>query len=506
MKLWNHMPLHALMAELGAAGRQGGRSRQQRLHDLLRRAILDGVLPEGFHLPGSRELARDHGLARNTVIHAYELLRVEGFVSTEGRRTQVARLAGAAHARSASAQPHAPPLSLSARGQQAVGERHGGEHLPFVAGVPDVNLFPWRLWYRHLARAWQSVGARHLAYAPVGGEPRLREAIAVQLGLTRGIACTAEQVLVTPGAQTAIDMCGRLLADQGDVAWLETPGYPSARAILGASGLTLVPVPVDAQGMAPSAALWRRHTPRLIVVTPSHQYPTGGVMSLQRRMALLESATSHRSWIVEDDYDGDLQHSGAAIPAIQSLSTQAAVVYVGTFSKSLYPGLRIGYLVLPAWISRSFTAAARQLFTPGQALEQLALARFIESGDLARHLRRMRAVYLERQQCLREQLARCFGDQVRILGGSAGVHLTCVFAQDVDDRAIARRAASLGVTARALSDYCAPGPGQSTIPGLVLGYGVADEQQIRQLVPRLKQALDEIGCRCPAVQPGRSTR
>lgn len=485
------MTLHSLMAELGSAGKQGGRSRQQRLYDLLRRAILDGVLAEGFCLPGSRELARDHGLSRNTVIYAYELLRVEGFVLTDRRRTRVAKLA------SAGTRPHrrslvgAQPLMLSARAQQMGGERHGGEHLPFAAGVPDVNLFPWRRWFRHLEHAWESVGARHLAYAPVGGERRLREAIAMQLGMTRGIACTADQVLVTSGAQTAIDVCGRLLADQGDVAWLETPGYPSARAVLGASGLKLVPVPVDAHGMTAPAGLWRRHTPRLILVTPSHQYPMGSVMPLKRRMELLENARSHRSWIVEDDYDSDLQHTGAVIPAMQSLAAHAAVVYVGTFSKSLYPGLRIGYLVLPAWISKRFSEAARQLFTPGQALEQLALARFMESGDLARHLRHMRSVYRERQQCLREQLEQCFGGMVRILGGNAGVHLTCVFAPGVDDRAISRRAGALGVTARALSDYNAPGPGHRTIPGLVLGYGVGHVQQIRQLVLRLRQAYDE---------------
>jgi GntR family transcriptional regulator/MocR family aminotransferase len=486
------MPLHALMAELGSAGKQGGRSRQQRLYELLRRAILDGVLTEGFRLPGSRDLARHYRLSRNTVIYAYESLRVEGFVLTDWRGTRVAKLALAGTSTHPRAHAGAQSLSLSARARPVGGERHGGEHLPLVAGVPDVNLFPWRKWFRHLAHAWESVGARHLAYAPPGGERRLREAIATQLGMTRGISCTADQVLVTSGAQMAIDVCGRLLADQGDVAWIETPGYPSARAILGASGLKLVHVPVDAHGMTSPAALWRRHTPRLILVTPSHQYPMGSVMPLERRLALLENARSHQSWIVEDDYDSDLQHTGAVIPAIQSLAAQAAVVYVGTFSKSLYPALRIGYLVLPAWISQQFSEAARQLFTPGQALEQLALARFMETGDLARHLRHMRAVYRERQQCLREQLEQCFGDKVRILGGNAGVHLTCVFAAGIDDRAISRRAGALGVTARALSDYNAPGTGQQTIPGLVLGYGVGNVQQIRQLVPRLRQAYDEV--------------
>jgi len=489
------MPLHTLLKDLGDAGKKAGRSRQQRLYDRLRRAILDGVLPQGWFLQGSRELAREHGLSRNTVIYAYELLRAEGFVRYDRRGTRVATLTLAAAPKGTA--KGTPALTLSVRGQHMRHERHGGEHLPFAAGVPDVNLFPWRRWFKHLEHAWKSAGARHLAYAPIGGERRLREAIAMQLGITRGISCTADQVLVTSGAQTAIDVCGRLLADQGDTAWIETPGYPSARAVLGASGLKLVDVPVDAQGMAASPALWRRHPPKLILVTPSHQYPMGSVIPLERRMELLGHAQKHGSWIVEDDYDSDLQHTGAVIPAIQSLAAQSAVVYVGTFSKSLYPGLRIGYLVLPAWISKRFSEAVQPLFTPGQALEQLALARFMESGDLARHLRHMRGVYRERQHCMREQLELHFGDRIRILGGHAGVHLTCVFAPHTDDVAIARKAAAWGVTARPLSGYGAEGANHSPMQGLVLGYGVADVQQIRQLIPRLRQAYDDV-MRSPA--------
>ena len=484
------MPLQTLMSQLGSAGKRNGRARQQRLYDLLRRAILDGVLVEGWALPGSRQLAQEYRLSRNSVIYAYELLRVEGFVQTDRRGTRVAKLV--IPPSKPTSVSEVAPLALSKRALHMGQERHGGEHLPFAPGVPDVNLFPWQKWFRHLERAWKSVGARHLAYAPVGGERRLREAIAVQLGLTRGISCTADQVLVTSGAQTAIDVCSRLLADQGDVAWVETPGYPSARAILGASGLQLVDVPVDAFGMAAPAALWEQHTPRLVLVTPSHQYPMGGVMSLERRMQLLDQARRNNCWILEDDYDSDLQHTGPQVPAIQSLAAQAAVVYVGTFSKSLYPGLRIGYMVLPEWISQRFSQAARQLFTPGQALEQLALASFMESGDLARHLRHMREVYRERQLCLLQQLEQCFGNKVRVLGGKAGVHLTCVFAPGVDDRAIARRASELGVSASPLSDYGSPGQGKQTIPGLVLGYGVADIHQIRQLVPRIQQAYDDV--------------
>lgn len=486
------MPFETLFAHLGPPGKHGGRARQQRLYELLRQAILKGLLSEGHRLPASRQLAQDYRVSRNTVIHAYETLRAEGFVVADRQGTRVARLTLAGSRPSEGTRADQHPMALSQRARPMGRLSSGSEHLPFAPGIPDLNLFPWRKWFRHLEHAWKSVGARHLAYAPAGGERRLREAIATQLALTRGIACSADQVLVTSGAQMAIDVCGRLLADPGDVAWLETPGYPSARATLQASGLKLINVPVDPHGMSAGPELWQRQPPRLVLVTPSHQYPMGSVMPLERRLELLEQAGRHRSWIIEDDYDSDLQHHGTVIPAIQSLTEQAAVVYVGTFSKALYPGLRVGYLVVPSWISERFSACAHQLFPPSQAMEQIALARFMESGDLARHLRHMRSIYRERQRAMRAHLEGAFGDAIQILGGQAGVHLTLVFAPQVNDRAIADRAYELGVTARPLSDYGAPSQTTAHLPGLVLGYGAADEQQIASLIPRLKQAYDEV--------------
>lgn len=486
------MPFDMLLAKLGRSGKQDGRSRQQRLYDLLKRAILEATLPEHTMLPGTRQMAQRYGLARNSVLYAYELLRADGFVVTGKQGTRVAKLL-----------THSPPpdsavlaeedhLSLSQRSQKLGRPKDGSGHLPFIAGVPDVNLFPWERWTRHLDRAWKAVGARHLAHTTVGGELDLREAIATQLRVQRGLLCNARQVLITSGARMAIDLCARMLADQGDTAWMENPGYPSARAALHTAGLKLIDVPVDEGGMAASERLWQKKTPRLVFVTPTPQYPMGSMMPLERRMQLLQNARAHRAWIIEDDYDSDLLHAGSPLPAIQSLSAQAPVVYVGTFSKSLFPALRLGYMVVPDWISEQMATAMYQLYSPGRALEQVALARFIDSGDLMRHLRTMRVIYQARQQCLRHHLDHSFGDDIIILGGQAGVHLTVVFRRTIDDRLMCEKAFALGVTARPLSDYHQAPKNTAGLTGLVLGYGVADENTIAHLVPRLKQAYDAV--------------
>lgn len=485
------MDLALLLKQIGPPGRQRGRSRQQRLYGLLRQAILDGTLVCGARLPASRTVAAALGIARNSVIFAYEQLNAEGFLVSDRRATRVAALVGSAAPALPSATASAHYAGLSERSQQLPSTSQENHHLPFAAGMPDLHLFPRQRWARHLQRAWNEVGARHLAYSVAGGEPRLREAIAAELRLRRGLACKAEQVFVTSGVQMAVEFCARLLADPGDIAWMESPGYPLVRTALHGAGLSVVDVPVDRDGLCFDDDLWP--PPRLVFVSPSHQYPTGAVMSLERRLALLALARSQRAWLIEDDYDSELCYSGSQLPALQALGPDAPVVYVGTFSKSLYPGLRIGYVVVPAWSCAAIAGRLHHLHRPGRATEQLALASFIESGDLARHLRQMRAIYQARQACMRQTLIAHFGDDIAILGGAAGIHLTIVFNRNIDDRALAARAAALGVTAEPLSGFYAPGAqgAHATRSGLLLGYGVSDEKLIRDLVPRLKQAYDD---------------
>ncbi len=488
------MNLDQLLAGLDEASVSPGQPRQQRLYRLLKEAIVDGRLAGGTRLPSSRQLAADAGMARNTVLYAYQQLLAEGFLLADRRGTQVASLPQLGLTGVADTGDEMGGIGLSRRAA-GLHRRADEPLLPFAPGVGDLNAFPWSSWARHLRKAWGEVSARQLAYAEAGGEPLLRRALADDLRARRGVDCSPKQVFVVAGAQMALDACARLLADAGDTVWLENPGYTAVRSVMLAAGLQPLPVPVDGQGMAPGEGLWKSHPPRLIYLTPSHQYPLGAVLSLERRLEFL-GRLAGSGWIIEDDYDSEFCHASPGrrpLPAIQGLQADAPVVYVGTFSKLLYPGLRIAYMVVPRWIARRFGEGIAGLYRGGQAVEQRALARFIENGGLTRHLRAMAPIYRRRQALLRQALQAHFGAAADILGGEAGLHLTLRLPQGPSDREIVRRAAGLGVTARALSDYGVAGPGQAVENGLVLGYGMADEKLIPELVGRLARAtLDAV--------------
>lgn len=479
-----------LLAELARPDPEG-RPRQECLYRRLKAAILDGRLPAGMRLPGSRQLASDLAMARNGVIHAYQQLLAEGFLTADRGGTRVAALPPVKPAGEAG--QHSAP-ALSARASELAARIVPGDTLlPFAPGVPDLAAFPWPAWSRALQKAWSGATARQLAYAEPGGEPVLRQAVARYLAGRRGVACSAEQVFIVAGGQVALDACARLLADPGDVVWLENPGYPAARNTMLAAGLKPLPVAVDGEGMAPEEALWRTHPPRLIYLTPSHQYPQGSVLSLARRLDFLQKTESTASWLIEDDYDCEFQHAragGRPLPAMQGLRPAAPVIYIGTFSKLLYPGLRIAYMVVPPWAVRELGEGIAALYRGGQAVEQHALAQLLENGTLTRHERRMAPIYRARQQVLRDNLLQVFGAEVVISGGDAGLHLTLHLPDGPPDTAIAEAAAALGVYVRPLSRYCS---GDAVLNGLVLGYGMAGAERIPELVARLAEAVNRAG-------------
>lgn len=463
-----------------------GEARQQRLYRLLKAAILDGRLAPGLCLPASRQLAADCRMARNGVLFAYQQLLAEGFLVANRGGTRVAPLPAAVA-------PGLPaPVEadvLSRRAAQLPAIDRGEALLPFAPGLADLNAFPWRLWSRFLQQAWREVSARQLAYAEPGGEPELRRSLAAFLRVRRGVLCTPEQVFIVAGGHMALDACARLLADPGDSVWLENPGYPAARNSMLAAGLQVIDVPVDAEGMAPAPSLWHERPPRLLYLTPSHQYPLGSVLSLERRLDFLNRLRPGENWLIEDDYDSDFNHARAGarpLPAIQGLRPEAPVIYVGTFSKLLYPALRIAYMVVPRWAAAQIGTAIGSLYRSGQAIEQRALARCIESGDLTRHARRMAPLYRLRQQALRQALLEHFGERCIILGGQAGLHLTLLLPDAPPDTSIVAAAAELGISVRALSPYFADGQGAN---GLVLGYGMAEAARIPELVERLRAAV-----------------
>jgi len=462
--------------------------RQARLYHLLREAILHGQLQPGSRLPGSRQLAADYRLARNSVLYAYQQLLADGFIAADRGGTRVAALPlpqTAASAASAGAPSAAAFLSQRARSLPAA--TTGEALLPFAPGAPDVNAFPWA---RCLQQAWRGISARHLVSAEAGGQAELRRAVAGFLSARRGVRCTPAQVFIVAGGQVALDACARLLADSGDTVWVENPAYQAGRNTMLAAGLRVVDVAVDEQGMAAPAALWQQAPPRLIYLTPSHQYPLGSVLSLERRLDFLNRAEAAASWLIEDDYDSDFNHErpGATpLPAIQGLRPNAPVVYVGTFSKLLFPGLRLAYMVVPPWAVDDFGAAIGKLYRGGQAVEQRALARFIDSGQLARHMRRMAPIYRQRQHALVEALRCNFGSEFPILGGQAGLHLVLRLPEHMPDRQVVEAAKAQGITVRALSNYCV---GAAPLNGLLLGYGIVEQAQIAGLVRRLRLACE----------------
>ena len=483
------MPLQLVLQSLDATDSTAD-PRQVRLYRLLKSAILDGRLPPGTRLPGTRQLAADQRMARNCVLFAYQQLLAEGFFEADRGGTRVAALPLTREPRAPT--PVRPTATLSRRARHLPPAVRGESFLPFAPGVPDLNAFPWQAWSRVLQRTWSEVSARQVAYAEPGGAPELRRAVATFLSARRGVACTFEQVFIFPGGQAALDACARLLADNGDTVWLEDPCYTAGRNAMLAAGLQAVAVRVDEDGLVPDDALWRAAPPRLVYVTPSHQYPLGSVLSLERRLHLLNLVEAGGGWLIEDDYDSDFNHArpgSRPLPAIQGLRPDAPVVYVGTFSKLLYPGLRIAYLVVPRWAVADIGEAIHNLYRGGQAVEQRALARFLDSGQLTRHARRMAPIYRERQAVLRAELRAHFGQGCAILGGHAGLHLVLCLPDGVPDTRLVEAALAQGVVVRALSDYYASQDTGTAGNGLVLGYGMAESAQIAGLVRRLAAGI-----------------
>ena len=421
-------------------------------------------------------------------MYAYQQLLAEGYV--EGRSgsgtfvtdTLPATFTSAGKAASIKkidpiAAPPAPP-TLSRRGHQLVD--HAGSARQqwgaFVPGVPDVTQFPHEIWNRLQTKVWRRPSPDSLTYAQGGGHQPLREALADYLKIARSVDCAPEQVVVTAGIHQSIDLCLRLLSDPGDLAWVEDPCYWGARNLLRASGLNIRPIPVDAEGICPSVEDMA-HVPRFIFVTPSHQYPLGMVMGLARRRMLLEYAKQHGCWIIEDDYDSEFRYNGRPLLSLQGMDSADRVLYMGTFSKTLFPGLRLGYLVLPQTLVKPFITGVDELHRAGNVLTQATLAEFLTQGFFTSHIRRMRGVYAARLNLLQEAIRRRFErTAVSVIGSDAGLHLVLRLPAHCDDKALAAEAAQIGIGVRPLSLYYHD---TAFAPrGLLLGYGCVPEAQI----------------------------
>jgi len=475
----------------------GTTAKRLQVYQQLRAGIEQGSFAPGSRLPPTRAHAQLLGVGRNTVLWALARLQAEGYVVARvGSGTVVAE--GLRAVRLPSPGLPAPDATLSRRGRLVADvARHWqppqASAAAFRIGAPEVASFPFALWDRLVRQCSAAQRQAQAQYLDPAGLAALREAIAQWLLVSRGVRCHADQVLVTSGSQQAIDLVARLLLDVGDEAIVEDPGYPGIRASLASHGARVRPAAVDDQGLDIAAAATVWPSARLAVVTPTHQFPLGVHMGLARRLAVIDWSRQQQGWIVEDDYDGEFQYGAHRTPALCSLPHGGRVIYIGTFSKTLHPGLRLGFLVLPPALLPAF-AGAKALcdrHSPGDG--QAVLARFIAEGHMLRHLRRMRELYARRQAVLIAALASATAGQVQLAPCNHGMHLLLETAPGSDDLALSHAAAERGVLLASLSRYTLASPRR----GWLLGYAAYDDAALQAAAqaigPLLRAALASPG-------------
>jgi GntR family transcriptional regulator / MocR family aminotransferase len=463
--------------------RRGAQTLQRSLYLALRAAILDGRLQAESRLPGSRIIAGQLAISRNTVNAALEQLTLEGYLHRNRQGTRVALQEKGEPGPSS----HPLEVTLAQRVSQLPPPTARETPVPaFTPGTPAINYFPLPLWRRLYDRVLREEGSALLGYGSPAGELSLRKAIARHLALSRGIHCDASQIVITEGALEGVSLCTQLLSETGDTVWIENPGYAGAKSAFMKSGLRMVGMPVDEEGLR--LEINGEHSPALIFTSPSHQFPYGSVLSINRRLALLEFARQHNAWIIEDDYDSEFRYSGELVPAMMGMQKNAPVVYLGTFSKTLFPSLRTGFMVLPQALARAAQPVMGALLRGGHRAEQRTLALFIEEGHYARHLAAMRRLYRKRYRELRDALHAELHVAHRVLAGEGGMHLT-VAIDGIDDKWVAQQARQYHLAPAALSGYYLDEQQGQT--GLVLGYGNTPASQFAPGIRRLQSLITQ---------------
>ena len=461
-----------------------------RLYLAVRHAIMDRNLSPGTRLPSTRALADDLGMGRNTIVRAYEQLLVEGYL--EGR------VGDGTYVSDAVSSGLKAPSSKRVIGNRREGLSRRGATVAanvassivqrgaFMPGIPDVDLVPVGIWRRLVGKYLRTEQSHLLNYAHTGYGP-LRVALANYLRVTRMMQVDPKQVVIVNGSHQAIDLCARLLADDGDRAWMEDPGYWGARNVLAAAGLQVTPIQLDEKGLAPTVVDWSM-PPRLIFTSPSSQFPTGTVLSLDRRLQLLGNADLCDSWIIEDDYDNELRYNERPLASLFGLSDRQRVIYLGTFSKVMFPGMRLAYLVVPEGLVDAFVIGNPELYRGGRLAEQAALAEFIDAGYFSAHIKRMRSIYAERRDALQDAMRTNLGDVVVPSGGPAGLQLLYRFCQPVDDAQVAAEALAEGVICRPLSIYYLDQ--EKRQPGLNLGFAAVPVERIAPAAATLAAVIE----------------
>ncbi len=473
----------------------------RQLYQWLSRAILAGQIQPGQPLPSTRTLASELGISRNTASTAYEELQAEGYIErTIGSGTIVAHVfpEGSPAISQETQVPSSQP-DLSPFGRSVIEQRKNiptffmrtqpEEPHAFRLGTPDLDLFPYPLWAKLLTRHARHSLPSQSDYQDIAGYRPLREAIAAHIAVTRGVRCQSDYILITSGAQAALALAVQLLVGCGDTVWMEDPGYPGARALFESVGAKLAYVPVNADGLEVATGRMMSPQARLVYVTPSHQFPLGVTMKMEQRLALLEWARQANAWIIEDDYDSEYRFSARPLEALQGLDRADRVIYLGTFSKVLFPSIRLGYMVVPTSLRKHFIIAQRFLNTHPPILEQMALADFLSEGHYARHIRRMRTLYMARKDALLTAISSECGLLLEAYAPQVGLHLVGRLLPGVADVKVERYAAQRGIEVAALSSMSKQSLSRG---GLVLGYAACDEQEIQAGVRILAHVLHEL--------------
>ena len=472
----------------------------QALYDHLRSAILSGELKSGLKMPSTRALAEELRVSRNTVLNAYQQLLAEGYLeSREGSGTFVVPvlpellLTAPRQSVPKTGQTGHPAsfrilFSEHAQAQIAISQPPATGQLPrpFLAEAPALDAFPYQLWSRLVVRQARRLPVNNFMYQDSAGYRPLREAIAAHVAITRQVHCTPEQVMIVPGSQGALDLATRMLINTGDPVWLEDPGYPGARGAFLGSGAHVVPVPIDHEGLIVDEGITRAPHARLVYLTPSHQFPLGVTLSLSRRLGLLDWAKHANAYILEDDYDSEFRFATRPLATLQGLDEADRVIYIGTFSKVLFPALRIGYMILPPPLLEPFLKVRRLIDIHSPMLEQAVLADFMTEGHFRRHVRRMRTLYAERRNALLKA-ARVL--PLEIHSPEAGIHCVGWLADGVDAQTVALKATDYDLQLTPVSSFSIEPLARQ---GLLLGYGGYNVQEIKAGARRLGALLRSV--------------
>jgi GntR family transcriptional regulator/MocR family aminotransferase len=446
----------------------------RQIYDRIRGAIGNGSLKPGDRIASARALAAELGLARGTIESAYSLLAAQGYIQARGQAGTVV---------APDLKPRAPvaiTTPRSAKGIAPAGFRPESI-LPFQMGLPALDMFPRKIWARLGARCVRAMQPPGMAHPSVYGLHGLRAEIAAYLQMSRGIDCSPSQVFVTSGYRQTLALIAHAVLKAGDRVWLEDPGYPPTRELLGHMHIGAVAVPVDQDGMVVSHGIERAPRARAAVVTPAHQSPLCVSLSLPRRLALLEWAARSNAWIIEDDYDGEYRYAGRPLPALKSLDRDGRVLYAGTFSKVLFPGIRLAYLVVPPTLVEQFKQVS-EVFAPGSPeLAQAIVTAFIAEGHFARHIQRMRKLYAERRDATRAGLESVLGKHVRIDSPPGGMHLILRLQGQRSDRRLVARMLEDGLYAEALADWTT---GSDRASALLLNFTNIDSQRTAEKLAR----------------------